>query len=50
MNGYIIFWIFVIIFSLISFIYMSFQMLYKGIPELKDMFRQLKEKKDKGEQ
>ena len=50
MNGYLIFWIIVILFSLISFIYMSIQMLYKGIPELKDMFRQLKKNKIDGEQ
>ena len=45
MKGYIIFWSIVIFFSLISFIYMSFRMLYKGVPELKDMFKQLKETK-----
>ena len=45
MKGYIIFWSIVIFFSLISFVYMSFRMLYKGVPELKDMFNQLKETK-----
>ena len=45
MKGYILFWSIVIFFSLISFIYMSFRMLYKGVPELKDMFNQLKETK-----
>ncbi len=42
MKAYTIFWTIVIFFSLISFIYMSFIMLVKGIPELKDMFRQLR--------
>jgi len=42
MNGYIIFWGTVIFFSLVSFFYMSIRMLYKGIPELRDMFRQLR--------
>lgn len=42
MKAYIIFWTIVIFFSLASFIYMSFLMLVKGIPELKDMFRQLR--------
>jgi hypothetical protein len=41
MNGYIIFWSIVIFFSLISFSLMSFRMLIKGIPELRDMFKQL---------
>jgi len=45
MNAYIIFWIIVISFSLASFTYMSFRMLYKGIPELRDMFRQLRDGK-----
>ena len=45
MNGYLIFWIIIIIFSLASFTYMSVRMLYKGIPELRDMFKQLKENK-----
>jgi hypothetical protein len=42
MNGYIIFWTIIIFFSLVSFSIMSFKMLYKGIPELREMFRQLK--------
>jgi hypothetical protein len=42
MKAYIIFWTIVIFFSLASFIYMSYFMLVKGIPELKDMFRQLR--------
>lgn len=43
MNGYTIFWTIVIFFSLISFTLMSFKMLIMGIPELRDMFRQLRE-------
>jgi hypothetical protein len=43
MKGYTIFWTVVIFFSLISFTYMSIKMLYRGIPELLEMFRQLKE-------
>jgi hypothetical protein len=41
MNAYIIFWSIVIFFSLVSFSIMSFKMLIKGVPELKEMFRQL---------
>jgi len=41
MKAYIIFWTIVIFFSLISFTIMSFRMLYKGVPELRDMFKQL---------
>ena len=41
MTGYIIFWSIVIFFSLLSFTVMSFIMLTNGIPELKDMFKQL---------
>jgi hypothetical protein len=44
MNAYILFWTVVIFFSLISFSFMSFRMLFKGIPELRDMFKQLGEK------
>ena len=42
MKAYIIFWTIVIFFSLISFTYMSYKMLVKGIPELRDMFNQLR--------
>ena len=42
MKVYIIFWTIVIFFSLISFTYMSYKMLVKGIPELRDMFNQLR--------
>ncbi len=44
MKGYYIFWTIIISFSLISFTYMSLIMLFKGIPELREMFRQLKVK------
>jgi hypothetical protein len=49
MKTYIIFWTLIVFFSLISFTIMSFRMLYKGIPELRDMFKQLSEK-DTGSQ
>jgi len=45
MNGYIIFWAIIILFSLISFSIMSIKMLIKGIPELRDMFKQLNDTK-----
>lgn len=48
MKIYKIFWTFIIFFSFISFSYMSLKMLIKGIPELRDMFRQLRERKRKG--
>ena len=41
MKTYIIIWTVIIFFSLISFTIMSFRMLFKGIPELRDMFKQL---------
>jgi hypothetical protein len=41
MSGWIIFWEIIILFSLISFIYMSIKILYKGLPELKSMFKNL---------
>ena len=44
MNGYIVFWSVVILFSLLSFVVMSIIMLTKGIPELKDMFKQLSDR------
>ncbi len=45
MKSYIIFWTIIIAFSFISFSYMSLKMLIKGIPELREMFRQLKQSK-----
>lgn len=33
-----IFWLVVIIFSIISFTYMSIKIVYKGLAELKEMF------------
>jgi hypothetical protein len=44
MKAYIIFWTVIIYFSLVSFTIMSYIMLVKGIPELRDMFKQLGEK------
>jgi len=41
MSNYVIFWAIIIGISLISFIYMSFRILTKGLPELRDMFKQL---------
>ena len=38
-----IFWLIAVIFSLISFLYMSIKVLYKGIFELKYMFKTLDE-------
>ena len=37
MSGWEIFWAVVIIFSVLSFSYMSVKMLYQGFPELKEM-------------
>lgn len=45
MTGYMIFWSAIIFFSLLSFTIMSFIMLIKGIPELKEMFKQLENSK-----
>ena len=42
MNGYVIFWTVVIVFSLISFTFMSFKVLFKGWPELLEMFDSIK--------
>jgi hypothetical protein len=47
MTGYTLFWIIVIVFSITSFTYMSVKMLYRGIPELLEMFRRLRETKSK---
>jgi hypothetical protein len=41
---WIILWEIVIMFSLISFTYMSVKILYKGLAELADMFKNLDEK------
>ncbi len=45
---WIVIWTIVIALSLVGFAYMSIKILYKGYDELIDMFRILKEKKDKG--
>lgn len=45
MNNYILFWAIIIGISLVSFIYMSFRILKKGLPELREMFKQLNEAK-----
>ena len=42
---WIIIWTIVIVLSLAGFTYMSVKILYKGIDELKEMFRVLKERK-----
>jgi len=42
MNGYVIFWTVVIVFSLISFTFMSIKVLFKGWPELLEMFDSIK--------
>ncbi len=44
MSGWIIFWAIIIIFSLLSFTYMSIKILYRGLPELKSMFKNLEQK------
>ncbi len=43
MNAWIIFWLIVIIFSVLSFSYMSIQVLFKGWGEMFDMFKRLDE-------
>jgi len=42
-----IFWAITILFSLVSFIYMSAKILYFGIGELKEMFEQLTKQQEK---
>ncbi len=42
---WIIFWEIVLLFSIISFTYMSIKILYRGIKELKEMFKILNERK-----
>jgi hypothetical protein len=41
---WIIFWEIIVVFSVISFTYMSIKMLYKGVAELTEMFKMLGEK------
>lgn len=41
MNGWEIFWIIVILFSVLSFTYMSLKIIILGLPELKEMFTYL---------
>ena len=43
MRGLEILWAIIIGFSLISFTFMSIKILYKGFPELKEMFKNLDE-------
>ena len=45
MTMWIVIWGIIILFSLISFTYMSVKILYKGIGELKEMFHTLNDKK-----
>jgi len=42
MNLWEYFWIVIISFSIVSFTYMSVKVVYKGLDELKEMFRSLK--------
>ena len=37
-----IFWLAVVIFSIVSFTYMSIKIVYKGLAEMKEMFISLK--------
>lgn len=41
MNLWEYFWLSIIIFSIISFAYMSIKVIYKGFAELKEMFNSL---------
>lgn len=41
MKGWEIFWTIVVLFSILSFTYLSVKILIKGWPELKDMFNAL---------
>ncbi|NIA28472.1 MAG: hypothetical protein GWP06_01000 [Actinobacteria bacterium] len=45
MSAWTIFWGLVVLFSLLSFTYMSVRILIKSIAELKSMFRTLDEKR-----
>lgn len=40
-----IFWLVSVLFSLLSFLYMSIRVLYRGVYELKYMFRKLEQEK-----
>ena len=46
MSAWIIFWGLVVLFSLLSFTYMSVKILIKSIAELKSMFKTLDEKSE----
>jgi len=46
MSAWIIFWGLVVLFSLLSFTYMSVKILIKSIAELKSMFGTLDEKRE----
>jgi hypothetical protein len=48
MDGLIIFWSVAIFFAFVAFALMSAKMLYKGFPELREMFRKLRDAKLKG--
>lgn len=43
MNLWEYFWGAIILFSIISFTYMSVKVVYKGLDELKEMFKDLKD-------
>jgi hypothetical protein len=45
MSALELFWAAVVAFSVISFTFMSVKILYKGLPELRDMFKSLNEDK-----
>ena len=45
MNLWEYFWAGIILFSIVSFTYMSVKVIYKGLNELKDMFESLNTKK-----
>ncbi len=47
MNMWIVIWGIIILFSVISFTFMSVKILYKGIGELKEMFHKLNEENGK---
>ena len=44
MNLWEYFWLTVIVFSIVSFTYMSIKVIYKGFGEMKEMFESLKNK------
>jgi len=46
MNAWIIFWGLVVLFSVLSFTYLSVKILIKSIAELKSMFKALDEKRE----